>query len=243
MPTLGSVDFVRVLYRSFFIQAAWNYERMLGLGYSACLIPFVRKRITGQAERSDSLKRNLVFFNTHPYMASWILGAVMKLEDQNVEPSQVDRFKKRLSSSLAAVGDQLFWSHLKSLSVMIAAVCALYDEWTAVLVFLIVYNIPHFIMRIKGLKDGYDKGFDVVKVVSMQRFRPLLDALLKISAVVAGILLVFFAKSDFVGRVPELVAFVAGGVAMIVFIKWRIPIPMALVLLLAMTVISGLVIL
>ncbi|MCG8608076.1 PTS system mannose/fructose/sorbose family transporter subunit IID [bacterium] len=243
MPPLGKVDFVRVLYRCFFIQAAWNYERMLGLGYCACLMPFLKKRISGQTERSDFLKRNLGFFNTHPYMASWILGAVMKLEDQHVDSSQIDRFKKRLSSSLAAVGDQLFWSDFKSLSVMLAALCALYNAWTAIPVFLIVYNLPHFIMRIKGLREGYRRGFDVIKVISMQKFRPLLDALLKTNAVVAGLLLVFLAKSNLVGRVPELVAFVAGGLAMIYLIKWRVPTPAALVLLLVVTVIAGLVIL
>ncbi|MFQ5753528.1 MAG: PTS system mannose/fructose/sorbose family transporter subunit IID, partial [bacterium] len=121
MATLNIVDFIKIFYRSFFIQATWNYERRQGLGYCFCLIPFAKKYLINKSDRVEFLERNLEFFNSHPYMANWIIGAALKMEQQSlqkreVESAQIDQFKTHMSVVAAAIGDQMFWSQIKPLS-------------------------------------------------------------------------------------------------------------------------------
>ncbi len=53
------------------------------------------------------LKRHLGFFNAHPFFASYALGAISRLEEDNPGNHElVDRFKNALIGPLGAIGDQ-----------------------------------------------------------------------------------------------------------------------------------------
>ena len=115
-------------------------------------------------------------------MASWIMGATIRLEEQSIEEArfdtkQMDRFKKRMSESLAAIGDQLFWGKLKPIAAMLGLALALYNKVLGFCVFLFLYNLPHFYMRITGLLRGYKLGFDLAKVVSLSKYKEIFESL------------------------------------------------------------------
>ena len=44
---IGHFVLLRVLWRSFFFQAANNYERMQNVGFAYCMLPALRKLYTG----------------------------------------------------------------------------------------------------------------------------------------------------------------------------------------------------
>ena len=153
---------------------------MLILGFGFCLVQFIKKDFSKSEDRAIFLERNLQFFNTHPYMASWIMGATIRLEEQSIEEArfdtkQMDRFKKRMSESLAAIGDQLFWGKLKPIAAMLGLALALYNKVLGFCVFLFLYNLPHFYMRIKGLLRGYKIGLVLERLVSRRKFKGIFE--------------------------------------------------------------------
>jgi len=244
MDTLKPFDFIRIIYRSFYIQAVWTPERMLGLGYCFCLVPFIKKAFSKSEERAIFLKRNLQFFNTHPYMAAWIMGASIRLEEQSIEEGkfdakQLDRFKKRMSESLAAIGDQLFWGKLKPIAAVLGLGLTLYNKVLGLCVFLFLYNLPHFYMRIMGLLRGYKLGFDLTKVVTLSKYRRVFESLDKFAALSTGVLITLLGFSDFVTSFPEGAAFLTGLLLMLVLLKLNVSVPVALIVLILGSAVAG----
>jgi len=187
------IDRWNIFLRCFVIQASWNFKSLLGLGFCFSIIPLARRLFRTAEERSAFLRRHLEFFNAHPYFASWCLGAVTRLEEEAIEKKWPDKhpisvFKNRLSGPLGAVGDQLFWSRLKPFSSAVAVSLGLLFGWIAIPVFLVLYNVPHFMIRIQGMKLGYAKGFDVVAILAKRGFKDISAALSIIGLALAGVL-------------------------------------------------------
>ena len=69
-------DMRKVFWRSFPLQASFNYERMQNVGFCYSMLP-VLKRLYGEEneEASQALKRHLSFFNTTPQVVTFITGA------------------------------------------------------------------------------------------------------------------------------------------------------------------------
>ena len=243
---LGVFDLVRAAVRSFYIQAVWSYERMLSLGFCFALIPFARKMLKSAKERRLFLKRNLTFFNTNPYMAGWLIGAVMRLEEEALtaeKPAfrQHERFKSRMSQSLAAIGDQLFWERLRPLTALLGWMVAMYWGVAGAVVFLVTYNIPHLFMRFKGVVTGYRLGFDITKEISLKKLHKRSHDLLRVGALATGLAFVVAARSAIVDNPIQIAGFVGGIVGMFILLKIKIPVPVALtVLLIACAVFGGL---
>ena len=117
MARIRKRDLINVFFRSFYIQAAWNYERMLGLGFCYCLIPIAKRLFKEDQKRINFLKRHVGFFNSHPYMACYALGSIANIEQQAVikkweDRKPIDTFKTRIMGPLGAIGDTLFWQLL-----------------------------------------------------------------------------------------------------------------------------------
>lgn len=87
---LTKKDRLAVAWRSTFIQGSWNYERMQNGGWAFSMIPAIKKLYKTKEERSAALKRHLEFFNTHPYIASPILGVTLALEEERANGAPVD---------------------------------------------------------------------------------------------------------------------------------------------------------
>jgi len=162
-----------MFFRSFYIQAAWNYERMLGLGFCYCLIPIAKRLFQDDKKRIEFLKRHINFFNSHPYMAGYALGAVANIEQQAVlkkweDNKPVEVFKKRVVGPLGAIGDTLFWQLLLPASAILGVLLMyLFGQWGAV-VFLFTYNSIHIFIRFRGLIKSYLKGFDIIRDLSLR---------------------------------------------------------------------------
>lgn len=112
--TLSKSDRIKVWWRSTFLQGSWNYERMQNGGWAYSLIPALRKLYPEKKDLSLALKRHLEFFNTHPYLASPIIGVTLALEEDKANGADVDNtaiqgVKVGMMGPLAGVGDPVFW--------------------------------------------------------------------------------------------------------------------------------------
>ena len=192
---MRAIDLTRMFLRSFLVQGSWNHKSMLGLGFGFTSIPFITRIHKTQKAREECLRRHIDFFNAHPYFASWCVGAVAKLEAEARRKKwddwrPIEIFKERLAGPLGAIGDRLFWNGIKPAVSGAAIALALLAGWVAVPFFLILYNIPHLLVRATGIREGYRKGFDIVSDLSMRRYQKWFDLVTFSGSAAAGFCLV-----------------------------------------------------
>lgn len=157
----------KVFMGSFFIQSAWNFERLQGLGFASAISPALSEIFAGNdAARVSALKRHLVYYNAHPYMASPILGAAINMEEKasrgECDPASSAKLKAMLMAPYGAIGDMFFWGAIRPLASCLGVLTALLWGVWGPIVFLAVYNFFHLWMRWRGLKNGYKLGEGVV---------------------------------------------------------------------------------
>lgn len=118
--------FLRMFFRSFFIQAGWNYERFQNLGFAFSMQPALEKIYPDREKLKAALLRHLQLFNTQPYMASFVLGNMAGLEERAAAAGEPEArlkslpgVKQALASSYASIGDRIFWGRLKPMTTQI----------------------------------------------------------------------------------------------------------------------------
>lgn len=143
---------------------------MQAMGFAFAISPALKKIYKEKTEFLSALKRHMEFFNTQPYMAAPIIGAAIKMEQDvkqgKLSPDDVSLFKKSLMGPYGAIGDAYFWGSLKPFASVFAVLLLTLSAglWAAA-AFLIIYNIPHLWMRIRGLTAGCNMGIDVVDYI------------------------------------------------------------------------------
>jgi PTS system mannose-specific IID component len=188
----GAKALLAVVFRSFFLQAAWNYERMQALGFASALAHSARRLAPGAEERAAFLARHLKRFNTNPVLASYILGAVLRMEEEGRDPAEIERFKRGTEAPLAAWGDALFWGTLRPLgtSAAFATAAALGAGPPAAafapLAYAVVYNVLHLYHRVRGVFRGHDRGARVLEDLMRSPIRRLPVILARSGLVLAG---------------------------------------------------------
>ncbi len=159
---------LHVWFRLLFLQASWNFERIQGIGFFYALLPGLRK-VYSEDELSTIGRRYSAYFNTHPYLAPLVAGAVLKLEENNVVEQStlidVDDFKEMVAAPYAAIGDALFWGGLRPLVGGIALFLAVKGILWAPLIFLLLYNIAPLWFRIVFFQRGYRQGLRSVEFI------------------------------------------------------------------------------
>ncbi len=171
-----------VVWRSFFLQACWNFQRMQNIGFCFAISPVIKALYPAPAARQKAIKRHLEFFNTHPYCASIILGVVAKLEEQAAqagddEAREAVRVKIGMMGPLAAMGDVIYWVMLRPALALVGVSLVLFgsleQSWLVILgslCFIGLYSIAHLGLRIGGVFLGYNWGVEIVK--ELRRLNP-----------------------------------------------------------------------
>lgn len=250
MGLIRKTDLIKVLLRSFYIQSSWNPERLLALGFCFCLVPIARRLMNSKTELTEFLQRHLEFFNSHPYMVTYALGAVANIEEQAIVKRWEDKrpitvLKNRIIGPLGAIGDILFWQLIRpALGLLTISLLWIFGAWAAVF-YIGAYNIAHFTVQFKGLFDSYAKGFDVVRILSMRGFQKQLNLLKNLFAMLLGVeLVVLMRKIQLETSSWSAVAIFALGaiVSFVVVRRQKITIDLLVIIVICGSIIIGLVI-
>ena len=179
--------FIRLLA----IQGSWNYEILLGNGIGFCLEPALRGLPGGIHSPAfhEALARESRYFNAHPYLASVAVGALARAELEGADPVRIERFRTALCGPLGSVGDRLVWAGwLPFCSLASLAVFGLGASPLAVVgLFLILYNIGHFGLRIWGLNTGWNHGLRVASALGNPVLRRGPQQIGRLAALATGI--------------------------------------------------------
>jgi mannose/fructose/N-acetylgalactosamine-specific phosphotransferase system component IID len=176
----------RTLLRLFTIQGSWNYERMLGIGFGVAEEPLLRGLPPGARYRA-AVARGAHFFNAHPYLCGMAVGAAARAEHDGVPAEQVERLRTALCGPLGSLGDRLVWAGwLPFNSGLAIAGIAFGLGWSAILGFLVLYNLGHVSLRWWALRAGWDHGLRVADALRHPFLRRASAVVAPAMAVVTG---------------------------------------------------------
>jgi PTS system mannose-specific IID component len=151
------------------VQAAWNHERMIGVGVAHAMEPLLRDLPGGRGGEAyaSALERAGQFFNAHPYLAGAAVGAVARAEHEGVAPEQVRRLRGALAGPLGSVGDKLVWAGaLPVASGVGLTVAAAVSPTVGAVAFLVLYNLAHLALRTWSLTAGWRWGTSIARALS-----------------------------------------------------------------------------
>ena len=168
---LTKKDRISVWLRSFFLQGSWNYERMQNGGWAFAMIPAIKRLYKTKEEQAAALKRHLEFFNTHPYVASPILGVTLALEEERSNGTEVDDItiqgvKVGMMGPLAGIGDPVFWFTVRPILGALAASLAMNGSIIGPIIFFFAWNIIRMAFMWYTQELGYKAGSRITDVLS-----------------------------------------------------------------------------
>ena len=152
-----------------------SYESMQSIAYCFAMIPVLKKLYPDKEEASAALKRHTVIFNTTPAIVTFITGVAIAMEEklkkakengEEGDPESVNAVKTALMGPLAGIGDSFFWGTFRIIGAAIGCSLAAQGSILGVIMFLLIYNIPHLLVRYFGLKIGYQSGMSFLGSMS-----------------------------------------------------------------------------
>jgi PTS system mannose-specific IID component len=183
---------LQTFFRSFLLQASWSFQGLQSLGLLFVLLPALQRLNPGD-ELQNACARYLEQFNTHPYMASPIIGMCLALEERPDKECGVSsqELKEMTMFPYAAIGDSLFWGGLKPLAAVISLFLAVKGWLWAPVVFLVLFNIPHLVCRLGWFWQGYRNGLEMLQNVQKWQLPDLAIRLKEATIVLLGSLSAF----------------------------------------------------
>lgn len=205
---LTKKDRMHVAWRSQFLQASWNFERMQNIGWAYAMIPALKKLYSSKEDRAQALKRHLEFFNTHPYVASPIIGVTLTLEEEKAAGRDIDNaaiqgVKIGMMGPLAGVGDPIFWGTLRPVLGAFAASLALGGSWLGPIIFFIAWNAIRMAFLWYTQELGYVQGGNITENLSGGLMQKLTQGASVLGMFIMGVLVPRWTNMNFPLQLSE----------------------------------------
>ncbi|MTI66842.1 MAG: PTS system mannose/fructose/sorbose family transporter subunit IID [Firmicutes bacterium] len=149
--------------RSFFLQASFNYERMQAAGWLYSILPVLKKANKKKEDLGKAMKRHMEFFNTHPFLITPLIGIVAAMEENKEDPEMIRSIKVATMGPLGGIGDALIWLTLLPITAGIGASLAIEGNIAGPIIFLLIFNGIHAVLRFGGIFYGYNTGVKALK--------------------------------------------------------------------------------
>ena len=161
-------DIRRMAWRSLFLQASFNYERMQANGWLYTILPALRKIHKNDNDLKKSMSMHLEFFNTHPFLVTFISGLVLAMEEAKERVDTIRAIKVSTMGPGGGIGDAVFWLTLLSICGGVGASFSLQGSWIGPVFFLVFFNLVHFGLRFGLASYGYKMGVSAIKSLKDQ---------------------------------------------------------------------------
>ena len=164
---LNFKTFLKIYFRSFLLMGSFSAKHRQNIGFAFCMEPVGKELWNNTEDYKKFMIRHIENYNCNPFMVTLILGAVAKLEEMlfchdGVTEEDIRRFKKFAGPATGSAGDRFFWSNLRPFGIITGLILALFFGLWGVFAFLIIFNVPTFILKWHWLKAGYRLGPKVV---------------------------------------------------------------------------------
>ncbi|MFV0552011.1 MAG: PTS system mannose/fructose/sorbose family transporter subunit IID [Anaerorhabdus sp.] len=156
-----------LFWGSFLLEACYNYERQQALGFAVGIWPAIKRFYKTKEEQSQALVRHMAIYNTTPHVSGAIAGVAAAMEkeaseNRNFDVNAINSVKVGLMGPLAGIGDSFFWGTFRIIASGIGISLAQQGSPLAPIIFLLVFNIPHILIRYFGTLYGYMFGTNLM---------------------------------------------------------------------------------
>ncbi len=157
----------KMVWRSLNLQASFNYERMQAAGWLYCILPGLEK-IHGdnKEDLQTSMQHNLEFFNTHPFLVTFVMGIVLSLEQQKADINTIRAVRVAAMGPLGGIGDALFWFTLVPIVAGITANMAINGSLMGPILFLLIFNLVQMGVRFFLMDWSYKLGSKAIEILT-----------------------------------------------------------------------------
>lgn len=156
----------KMVWRSLFLQASFNFERMQAAGWLFGILPGLQKIHTNDEDLSKSMKHNLEFFNTHPFLVTFVMGIILSLEQQKADTNTIRAVRVAAMGPLGGIGDAIFWFTLVPITAGITANMAIDGSLAGPILFLLIFNIVQFGIRYWLMHWSYNLGSKAIDILT-----------------------------------------------------------------------------
>ncbi len=192
----------KMIWRSLFLQASFNYERMQAAGWLYGILPGLKKIHTNKDDLAASMSHNLEFFNTHPFLVTFVMGIVLSLEQNKADIQTIRAVRVAAMGPLGGIGDALFWFTLVPIVAGITSNMALQGNAAAPFIFLIVFNLAQFLIRYWLMHWSYNMGTNAISMLT-QNAKEFTRAASILGVIVVGALTCIYGNTKTVLEIPN----------------------------------------
>ena len=157
----------KMVWRSLNLQGSFNYERMQAGGWLYGILPgLLAIHGEGSEDLKTSMAHNLEFFNTHPFLVTFVMGIVLSLEQQKADVGTIRAVRVAAMGPLGGIGDAIFWFTLVPIAAGIGANMAIEKSIAGPIVFLALFNIVQFAVRFFLMHWSYNLGTKAIELLT-----------------------------------------------------------------------------
>lgn len=156
----------KMVWRSLFLQASFNYERMQAAGWLYAILPGLKKIHKNKEDLSTSMKHNLEFFNTHPFLVTFVMGIILSLEEKKTDTNTIRAVRVSAMGPLGGIGDAIFWYTLVPITAGITANMAIGGSLAGPILFLVIFNFVQFLVRFWLMHWSYNLGSKAIDILT-----------------------------------------------------------------------------
>lgn len=152
-----------LFWHSFLLENCYNYERQQALGFAIAMWPAIKRYYHTKEDQGEALVRHMAIFNTTPHLVSSISGIATVMEKEasenpDFDKSIINNVKVGLMGPFAGIGDSFFWGTLRIIASGIGISLAQQGSFLGAILFLLIFNVPHVLIRYYGTLFGYKSG-------------------------------------------------------------------------------------
>ena len=157
----------KMVWRSLNLQGSFNYERMQANGWLYGILPGLLA-IHGEdtEDLKTSMAHNLEFFNTHPFLVTFVMGIVLSMEQQKTDVNTIRAVRVAAMGPLGGIGDAIFWFTLVPIAAGIGSNMAIEGSIAGPIVFLLLFNVVQFAVRFFLMHWSYKLGTSAIEALT-----------------------------------------------------------------------------
>lgn len=177
--------------------ASLNYEKMMGMSYTYSMMPFLKENYKDDPEGlKKAVKMHLQFFNTNPYIAPYVIGVNIGVEESEKSTAldTIMALKTGLMGPLAGLGDSVFVVIPWTIFGAIAANMALDGSVIGVGIWLIVT----WLLKALGIplfKGGLKSGTSLISSIET-KLKAITESIAVLGLMVVGALVPTVIKAN-----------------------------------------------
>lgn len=199
--TLDKKTLNKMAWRSMFLQASFNYERMQAGGWLYSILPGLQKIHKNKQDLSTSMKHNLEFFNCHPFLITFVMGIILSLEQKKADVQTIRALRVAAMGPLGGIGDAIFWFTLLPIAAGVGANLALEGSIAGPIIFLLMFNIVHLGLRFWLMHWSYKTGVEGITKLT-KNAKEFTRSATVLGMIVVGALIASYVNIDIVTEIP-----------------------------------------